>query len=448
MLLGRRRVGKSRLAQEFVDRSGLQSIVFQATRGRSATMERDQLVSAARSAAQGTPAEDLLREVRPLDWVGALNALASAVPDNEPSIVILDEVPWLIEQDPGFEGALQTVWDRALSLKPVLLLLIGSNISVMESLQTYERPFFGRAVPMRLKPLTPGEIQEVTQLDAADAFDAFLVTGGFPEIVRTWQRGASLEEFLEESLSQPLTPLLASAALTLMGEFPDSSHARTVIEAIGGYGERTFSGIAGRAGGPQALPSGTLTPILRMLQERHVVTVDQPLSQKPDTKNKHYRIEDTYLRFWLALIEQAIPYVERGRGDEALRQILRSWTSWRGYAIEPVIREALRWILPNDRWPDTNAIGGWWNRQNNPEIDLVGATGEPVAKKVQFIGSIKWYDNRRFGKHEYAELVSSAAAVPGYTDDTPLVAVSRAGIEPGTPITASWSPEDLIAAWR
>ncbi|MET7490093.1 hypothetical protein [Streptomyces sp. NPDC005538] len=33
---------------------------------------------------------------------------------------------------------------------------------------------------------------------------------------------------------------------------------------------------------------------------------------------------------------------------------------------------------------------GWWNRQNNPEIDLVGADHEPVARQVHFVGPVKW----------------------------------------------------------
>lgn len=44
-----------------------------------------------------------------------------------PSIAVIDEVPWLVEQDREFEGALQAVWDRYLSAAPVLLILVGSQ---------------------------------------------------------------------------------------------------------------------------------------------------------------------------------------------------------------------------------------------------------------------------------------------------------------------------------
>ncbi len=39
--------------------------------------------------------------------------------------------------------------------------------------------------------------------------------------------------------------------------------------------------------------------------------------------------------------------IERGRGDPVLESIRTSWTSWRGRAVEPVIREAL-WRVTDD----------------------------------------------------------------------------------------------------
>ena len=71
-----------------------------------------------------------------------------------------------------------------------------------------------------------------------------------------------------------------------------------------------------------------------------------------------------------------------------------SLSTWRGRAVEPLIRESLLRLMPNDECPETEAIGGWWNRRNNPEIDLVGADREPVARKVQFVGSVKWLETR------------------------------------------------------
>lgn len=444
IMTGRRRVGKSRLAQEFCDRAGAPYVVFQATRGRNPTAERADFTSVL--AHSQLPGAELVSGLQAGDWNQALRALAVAVPDETPSIAVIDEVPWLVERDQEFEGALQTVWDRHLSAKPVLLLLVGSDMSVMEALQSYGRPFFGRAAKMTVQPLNVADVQSMTGLDAADAVDASLITGGFPEIVQSWRPGMSRRDFLRESVANPLSPLLAAGELSLLGEFPQASHSRAVLEAVGS-GERTFGAIAAQAGGNGALPSGTLSPLLNALQTKRVVAVDLPLSVKPDSKNKRYRVADPYLRFWLAFLQRSIPLIERGREDVALERIERSWSTWRGRAIEPFVREALLRLMP-DSWPETEAVGGWWNRQNNPEVDLVGADRAPVAAHVHFVGSVKWLETQAFGRREYDTLVRDMAAVPGTTADTPLVAVSRCGVEEGLPLAASWGPEDLVRACR
>ncbi|MEU6584675.1 DUF234 domain-containing protein [Nocardia sp. NPDC046763] len=431
--------------QEFCDRSGLPYLVFQATRGRNPAAERDDF--AATVAHSPLPGAELVAGISAGDWNQALRTLSIALPDAAASIVVLDEVPWLVEQDSEFEGALQTVWDRHLSAKPVLLVLVGSDIAVMEALQTHGRPFFGRATKMTVAPLHLADVQAMTELPAAEALDALLITGGFPEIVQSWQSGMSRADFLREVALNPLSPLLVAGELSLLGEFPEASRSRAVLEAIGS-GERTFSAIASAAGSSGVLPAGTLTPLLNTLQAKRIVAADLPLSTKPDTKNKRYRIADSYLRFWLAFLQRGIPLIERGRGDLALERIERSWTTWRGRAVEPVIRESLVRLLPNARWPETEAVGGWWNRQNNPELDLIGADREPIAGAVHFIGSIKWLEDRPFDSHDYDALARGVLAVPGARFDTPLVAVSRSGVHGDLPVAAHWGPEDLLRAWQ
>jgi hypothetical protein len=218
------------------------------------------------------------------------------------------------------------------------------------------------------------------------------------------------------------------------------------LEAVGAC-ESTFSAIATKAGGSSPLPSGSLSPVLATLRAKRVLDRDRPLSTKPDSKNARYRISDTYLRFWLAFLARGIPQVERGRPDLVLERIERSWQAWRGRAVEPLVRESVLRLLPDDGWPGTEAVGGWWNRQNNPEVDLVGTDSEPVAGTVHFCGSVKWCDCAPFGRREYDRLVRDAVAVPGAAEDTALVAVSRSGFVSELPLAAAWGPDELVAAW-
>jgi uncharacterized protein len=213
-----------------------------------------------------------------------------------------------------------------------------------------------------------------------------------------------------------------------------------VLGAIG-HGERTFSLIGRAAGG---LHSTSLKRSLDLLTGRRVVAAELPVSTRP-SRDTRYRVEDPYLRFWLSFIGPGIAAVERGRGDRVLDSIRTSWTSWRGRAVEPVIREAL-WRLADDHLPDgTDIVGGYWTRTNDPEIDLIGADRAPVAKQITFVGSVKWLENKPFDHRDLARLITHRGKLPGADDDTPLLAVSRSGCTAAG--VRALSPEDLLSAW-
>jgi uncharacterized protein len=381
-------------------------------------------------------------------WPDAFRVLAAMLPDS-PAVVVLDELPWLAEQDDIFDGALQTAWDRLLSRRPVLLLLLGSDLHMMERLTAYDRPFFGRADNLLLGPLNPAEVGGALGLAAADAIDAYLLSGGLPGILRAWPDGVPALEFAERECADPASPLFGVPEAALLAEFPAPDTARRVIEAVGG-GHRTHANIAAEAGSRAGIvPSGTLTPVLRQLvQDKHVLAIDEPLSVRA-TKPALYRVADPSLRFYLAVGRAAHELSRRGRPAAAGTLIDRRWASWRGRAVEPVIREALSLAAADLPWPDATATGGWWNRAFDPEIDLVGAGRVPVATKLWYAGSVKWLDHP-FGSRDLAALQRGAPQIPGFDpDETALIGVSRAGFTDSalTDLALRWLPEDVVRAF-
>lgn len=127
-----------------------------------------------------------------------------------------------------------------------------------------------------------------------------------------------------------------------------------------------------------------------------------------------------------------------------MARVRESWTRWRGRAIEPLIREALARILPDDRLPAAPAVGGYWTRTNVVEIDIVGAARAPIAKELLFVGSTTWLERSPFDRHDLAALHRHRAAL----SDEPVsaVAVSRGGVDcPG--LDAAYGPADLLTAW-
>jgi hypothetical protein len=447
---GRRQVGKSRLVQEFCDGAGVPYLYLTATKGAAPSESLSTVLRELRESSLPV-APELLPEVAPATWADTLRTLAAALPAT-PSVVVIDELPWLAEQDPVFDGALQVAWDRLLSGRPVLLLLLGSDVHMMERLTAYDRPFFGRADALVLGPLNPAEVGAALALPPAAAIDAQLICGGLPGILRSWPVGMPPMAFLEQECADPAAPVFGVAESALLGEFPSPDLARRALEAVGS-GDRTQANIAATvANRSGALSSGTLSPLLRQLvEEKRVLAVDQPLSTRPG-RPALYRVADPNLRLYLAALREAQELSRRGRPGAAFELVTRRWSSWRGRAVEPLIRESLELAAASGRlpWPGVTTVGGWWNRRFDPELDLVGADRGPIAGRIDFVGSVKWLgtpvDGRDVGAARHA-----LPAVPGAdTDRTGLVIASLSGRAPDVDPRAAdvwWSPDDVVTAW-
>lgn len=81
-------------------------------------------------------------------------------------------------------------------------------------------------------------------------------------------------------------------------------------------------------------------------------------------------------------------------------------------------------------------------------MDLAGGDAWPVAKRVAFVGSVKWRQKRPFGRADALELAARRAQVPGASEKTLLVGVSSRGFEANLPLDVQLSPRNLIDAWR
>ena len=353
---GRRQAGKSRLVTEFADRTGLPQLFFTASRLASPREELGRL--AAEAARSSLPGAVVFDGVTPDSWAGAMQLIASALPDG-PAVVVLDEFPWMCQSSPSLEGALQVAWDRTLESRPVLLILIGSDISMMEALSTYERPLFGRIKEMVVNPFELGDTADmIAAADPAVAIDAQLVTGGYPRLCAEWRGAPDAMTFLDGQLSEENSDLVDVGRNVLAAEFPPGLQAARVLTAIGA-GERTNKAIGMRAG----IKDTPLARSLEALREaKRMVTVERPVSLRP-RNDPRYRVADSYLRFWLRFIEPSLPDIARGRPDLALARVQKSWIDYRGRAVEPLVRESLERIAVSDpALAGAGVVGAYWTR--------------------------------------------------------------------------------------
>ena len=437
---GRRQAGKSRLITEFADRSGLPQLFF--TSARLETPAEALGRFALEASRSSLPGARVFEGIALTDWPAALRLVASALPD-APAVVIIDEFPWLAESNASLEGALQVVWDRELEAKPVLFILIGSDVSTMERLTAHDRPLFGRAKELHVNPFTISDTAAMTGADAAQvAIDAQLVTGGYPRLCLEWRGAGDVMSFMRAQLADENSDLVVVGRNVLAAEFPAEIQARHVLNAVGA-GDRTNKSIASRAG----LQAAPLARSLQFLREtKRIVAADHPVSARP-AREPRYRVADSYLRFWLRFIEPALPDIARGRPDLALHRIRESWVDYRGRAVEPFIHESLERLAPEDpRLAGVAVVGGYWTRTGDLEVDVVGVDRWPDARRVAVVGSIKWRERSPFNRGDLAALAAHRSKVPG-ADQAALIVVSRSGTTVQD-VDATYGPAELIAAWH
>lgn len=443
-LRGRRRVGKSRLVQELCDAAGAPYCFFQAP----ARSRDDALASFVDAVGESTlAAAPAFEGASYRTWPAALREAVQGATAEQPAILVFDELPYLVEHDPGFAADLQQAWDRTLERAPVLLVCIGSDVRMMEELVRERAPLHGRpTLELRVAPLDPRAVGSITgAIDAADAFDRYLIVGGFPLLAASWPKGASLVEFLDGALADDQTPFVTTALRIMASEFQRELQAERVLGAIGA-GEIVHNRISTRSG----VKGNTLSDALDVLvAKKGLVARSQPYCVPPRRQPAHYTVIDAYLRFWLRFVGPHIEELSRGRADLVVARVQRDWPTYRGRAVEPLVRAALERLLVEPELATAlggaRHVGSWWRRDHAVEVDLVGGDA-PEPQRIAFVGSIKWHESRRFSASEGAALAQARALVPGAAAAR-LVAVSRTGVEAGAGIDVAFGPEELLGAW-
>lgn len=441
---GRRRVGKSRLVQELCNRLRIPYAFYQAPRREPQAA----LAAFAEAIAESTlPAAASFEGASFQSWPAALRAAAQGLDPASPAVLVIDELPYLAEADPGFTADLQMAWDRALEQTPLFLICIGSDVRMMESLVGGRSPLYGRpTLELRLAPLNPVEVARLTAApDAAAAFDRYLIVGGFPLLAASWPKGVGPKAFLGKALAHDQTSFATTAQQIILSEFPRELQARDVIEAIG-HGESSYSRIQARSG----VKGNTLNDALEALVDRKALVFRElPYAVPLGKKAPRYTVADPYLRFWLRFVGPHLDELSRGRSDLVLARIERDWATYRGRAIEPLARSSLERLLldrtTSERLGGARHVGAWWRRDHSIEVDLVGGD-EPEPKTIGFVGSVKWREREPFSADDLHELQAARAHVPG-AEGAKLLAVSRSGPEEELDVDASFGPDELLAAW-
>jgi AAA+ ATPase superfamily predicted ATPase len=166
VLKGRRRIGKSRLAEEFA--KGKEFLSFSGlapVKGITAQDQRDAFARKMTSAYR-------LPTFTIADWSDAFAHLATHL-TAKPTVILFDEISWMGSKDPTFLSKLKVWWDLVLQKQPsVILILCGSVSTWIDKNIINSTAFFGRvSLYLELTELTIPQCKEFLQIQGFKGSD-------------------------------------------------------------------------------------------------------------------------------------------------------------------------------------------------------------------------------------------------------------------------------------
>jgi AAA+ ATPase superfamily predicted ATPase len=378
LLYGRRRVGKTVLLRHWAERAGVPHTYWAAEKEPAALQRRKLFARVLGVETANAPVFD--------SWADCWQAIAFVLAGRR-HILILDEFTYAVASDAGMLSSLQHAWDHQFKESQVILVLCGSHVHTMETLQARQSPLFGRLTAQWwLHPLPFAALHEFyPQWSAEEQVAAYAIVGGVPAYLEWLDPDLSLSDNVGQVILAPGSMFVAEPAFLLYDEVREPSTHLAILKAIG-TGNHTLSEIANAAlVGRTHLPA-YLARVreLRLVERRLPVTV--PPARRRRARSGRYHLSDPYFRFYFRFIA---PYQDEVsyRPERVLVRIREGLRAFVGAtAFEELSRQ---WLVERGRAGqlpfEIQEVGSHWNRQ--VQVDVVGVNW---AKRVILLGECKW----------------------------------------------------------
>lgn len=336
VIKGRRRIGKSRLAEEFgkgkifLPFSGLAPV-----KGVTAQHQRDAF---ARELAT-------LFHLPPFtftDWSDAFAHLSRHL-TAKPTVIVFDEISWMGSKDPTFISKLKVWWDLVLQNHPtVTLILCGSISTWIDKNIINSTAFFGRvSLYLELTELSIPHSRQLLRLQGfkgsdLEIFKILSVTGGVPWYLEQIQAHQSADENIKRLCFEKNGLLVHEFDRIFNDLFSSRGEVYKKIITILSQGMKDRAALQKIIAYPV---SGTLSQYLKALEicgfvSRHP---DWSLKTGKPGKSTLYRLCDNYLRFYIHYIEPNLTKIEQGAFLEAPLSSLPGWEPMLGFQLENLL---------------------------------------------------------------------------------------------------------------
>lgn len=336
VIRGRRRIGKSRLVEEFA--KGMPFFIFTGLPPDKNTNAKTQRKEFVRQLALQLGLSGLNTD----DWGNLFTILAKSLPKGR-VILMLDEITWMGSKDRTFLGKLKIVWDLYFSKMPnLILILCGSVSSWIEKNIISSTAFFGRiSHKIHLRELSLIECSQLLQKigfqgSAQEKFMILSLTGGIPWYLEQINSKFTALENIRRLCFTPEGLLVDEFKNIFHDLFGKRSEIYGRIVEYLANGPADNSSIAENI---HYVNSGQMSEYLENLVLAGYLGREYTWSIKTGKESRisRYRIRDNFLRFYLKYIAPNLSKIERDAFRNISLYSIPSWEAMMGLQFENLV---------------------------------------------------------------------------------------------------------------
>jgi len=394
VVYGRRRIGKSRLIEEFGSKSQFYSFSgLYPEKGVTPQDQMDEFIT--RLKLQCPKSSKKYSEIS--DWSEAFFALAQETRVGK-IVILLDELSWMAQDSPLFLSKLKSAWDLEFKKNPNLVLVLCSSVSVwVDQNLISNKSFYGRiSLKLKLGELSLAECNQFWQSRSSlisdyDKLKILSVTGGVPKYLEEIRLDQSADDNIKQLCFTP-TGLLFNDYDYIFSSVLEQKNPiyQDIVEALSEgplQREALLEKLEKKSGGP-------LSNFLNNLECSGFITRDftWDLGSGKPSKLSQYRLSDNYLRFYIKYILPNFAKIKKNQFEHQALSSLPGWTGIMGLQVENLVlhnRARLKNLLgiaPDDVLSEGPFFQRPTQRQKGCQIDYLIQTklGVLYACEIKF----------------------------------------------------------------
>jgi len=366
LIYGRRRIGKTELIKRFI--SDKRNFYFLAKK-EPIEIELNRMV------------RNFSRKFNIFMEARTLEDFFERVVDFGKIVFVIDEFPYWVDEDSSIPSKFQYIWDEILKDSEIMLVLLGSSISTMESLMSYKNPLYGRrTAQIKLTQIPFFSLKDAfPEYSWDDLVKVYGCIGGIPAYFQYFDTRYSVEENIERNFYRKVSILYEDAERLLKDELREPINYLNILRAIN-EGKTKLTEISNET----KIAITNLPKYLKTLETLDLIYKEFPIDATRKSRRGIYRVKDMYYRFWLRFVYPYRDDIEIG--TIKFSDLSEEFNSYLGEVFEEVAKHFLIRMNRTEKLPfNFTRLGRWWER--NVEVDLIVLNSK---KGVAGFFEVKW----------------------------------------------------------